>query len=158
MQITTQISKHFREVFWGGNWTWANLKDNLTDVTWQQATTQVGSFNTIATLVFHINYYVGVALKVLQGEPLTGNDKYSFTHPPINNEEDWQNMLDKAWANAEEFARLIEAFPEERLWEDFVDKKYGSYYRNFQGIIEHTHYHLGQIALIKKMLPQQENT
>ncbi len=47
---------------------------------------------------------------------------------------------------------LIAQLPEGKLWEDFADKKYGSYYRNLQGIIEHTHYHLGQIVLIKKML------
>ncbi|MGN6163930.1 MAG: hypothetical protein ACTHOF_05245 [Flavisolibacter sp.] len=39
-----------------------------------------------------------------------------------------------------------------KLDEIFVDEKYGTYYRNLQGIIEHTHYHLGQIVLIKKLL------
>jgi len=33
-----------------------------------------------------------------------------------------------------------------------MEEKYGNYYRNFHGIIEHCHYHLGQIVLIKKML------
>ncbi|HAI83731.1 MAG TPA: DUF1572 domain-containing protein, partial [Chitinophagaceae bacterium] len=28
----------------------------------------------------------------------------------------------------------------------------GTYYRNILGLIEHTHYHLGQIALIKKII------
>ena len=55
---------------------------------------------------------------------------------------------------AETFAALIEIVPEKKLWEDFTDKKYGNYYRNLNGVIEHTHYHLGQIVLIKKMILQ----
>jgi hypothetical protein len=152
MNLASQIAKHLRDVHFGGNWTAVNMRSELADVTWQQATTKVYSFNTIATLVFHANYFVDVAMKVLQGGLLNGNDKYSFDHPPINSREDWERMLEKSWADAETFASLIEELPESRLWEDFVDGKYGTYYRNLQGIIEHTHYHLGQITLIKKML------
>ncbi|HHH49569.1 MAG TPA: DUF1572 domain-containing protein, partial [Saprospiraceae bacterium] len=54
MFYTPQIAKHFSTFHFGGNWTDVNLRDTLEDVTWQQATTQVYSFNTIATLVFHL--------------------------------------------------------------------------------------------------------
>ncbi len=152
MNLTAQIAKHFREVYFGGNWTASNLKDHLADVTWQQATTQVYSINPIATLVYHINYYVSAILKVLRGEPLDAHDNYSFDLPPILSQEDWEKLLDKTWTDAEDFASLIEQLPESKLWEAFSDEKYGNYYRNFHGIIEHTHYHLGQIVLIKKIL------
>lgn len=99
-----------------------------------------------------MNYYVSAVLKVLQGGPLDARDKYSFDHPPILSREDWKKMLDRIWTDAENFAGLIEKLPENRLWEDFTDKKYGNYYRNLHGIIEHFHYHLGQIVLIKKIL------
>ncbi len=154
MNLTAQIAKHFREVHFGVNWTWSNLKDNLADVTWEQATTQVHGLNTIAALVFHIHYFVSVTLKVLQGGPLEGSDKYSFDLPPIQSEEDWENLLSKVWADAETYAALIEQLPEQQLWEVFSEQKYGNYYRNLHGIIEHTHYHLGQIAVIKKILSQ----
>ncbi len=156
MELTKQIAKHFREIHFGVNWTWSNLKDNLTDVTWQQATTQVYSFNTIAALVYHINYFVSAVLKVLQGEPLDAHDKYSFDHPPIHSKEDWEKLLDKTWTDAEKFAGLLEQLPEQKLWETFSEEKYGNYYRNIHGIIEHSHYHLGQIVLIKKILLQAD--
>ena len=152
MSIAQQIAKHTREVHFGGNWTCVNLKDTLTGVTWQQATTQVHSFNTIATLVFHMHYFVDVVIKVLQGGPLVGNDKFSFDHPPINSQQDWDDMLNKVWADAETFATLIEQLPDSILLQTFTGEKYGNYYRNLSGIIEHTHYHLGQITLIKKLL------
>ena len=33
-------------------------------------------------------------------------------------------------------------------------EKYGNYFRNLTGIIEHLHYHLGQIVLIKKLIAE----
>jgi len=156
MNLTAQIAKHFRDVHFGGNWTSVNLKESLADVSWQQATTRVHSFNTIAVLVFHMNYYVGAVTRVLQGGPLDASDKYSFDLPPVASQEDWEKLLDKTWTEAENFARLIEQLPDSKLGETFCDEKYGNYYRNLHGIIEHIHYHLGQIVLIKKLIAQAE--
>jgi len=155
MNLTGQIAKHFREVHFGGNWTASNLKDHLAGLTWQQATTRVYSFNTIAMLVYHMNYYISVVMKVLQGERLNASDKYSFDILPIQSQEDWEKLLEKTWTDAENFASLIRELPESKLWEDFSDNKYGNYYRNLHGIIEHMHYHLGQIVLIKKIVLQE---
>ncbi len=152
MKIAAQLAKHLRDVHFGGNWTVSNLKEKTEGLTWQQATTQVHSFNTIAVLVFHSGYYLGAVTKVLRGGPLDAKDKYSFSHPPIQSQDDWQAMLDKVWTEAEELAALIEQLPDSQLEEPFLDGKYGTYYRNFAGIIEHTHYHLGQIALIRKLI------
>jgi len=155
MNLTAQIAKHFRAVHFGGNWTSVNLKETLSSVSWQQAATQVYSCNTIATLVYHMNYYVSAVLKVLQGGPLDAHDKYSFDVPPILAQDDWEKLLDKTWTDAENFASLVENLPEDKLGEIFSDEKYGNYYRNLHGVIEHIHYHLGQIVLIKKILLQQ---
>ena len=152
--FTSQIAKHFRDVHFGGNWTDVNLKDSLQGIDWELATRKLHSLNTIALLVYHVNYYVSEVMKVLKGNPLEASDKFSFAMPTINSQQEWENLLAKTWSDAEEFAKLIEEFPENRLCETFIDKKYGNYQRNFLGIIEHTHYHLGQIVLVKKMLLQ----
>lgn len=152
MVTSKNIAKHFKEAYFGGNWTVSNLKDNLKDLSWQDATKKVQSLNTIATLVFHIHYFVEVAKRVLEGGPLEGKDELSFAHPPINSQKDWDDFLRHVFASGEQFANLIEKLPDEKLWENFTDPKYGIYYRQLHGIIEHTHYHLGQIALIKKLL------
>lgn len=156
MNSSQQIAKHFREVFTGGNWTAVNLKESLANVNWQQATTRVHNLNTIAVLVFHINYYISAVLKVLQGEHLKASDKYSFDLQPITSEEDWQKLISKVFEEAEWFAQKIESLDDKKLFEEFDDPKYGNYYRNFLGIIEHTHYHLGQIVLIKKIINESK--
>lgn len=152
MSITAQIANHFRAIHFGGNWTSVNLKDTLADVSWQQAIAKVNSFNSIATLVYHTSYYVSAVLKVLQGQALNAKDALSFGHPPITGEADWNALREKVWNEATAFATLVEQLPENKLWENFTDEKYGSYYRNLHGLIEHSHYHLGQIVLVKKLL------
>lgn len=154
MTLPSQIAKHFREIHFGGNWTCVNLKDTLADVTWQQATDKVYSFNTIAALTYHINYYVGAVLQVLNGGALDAHDKFSFDHPPITSQQDWEQLVNKLWTDATQFAELLEQLPESKMWENIGDEKYGTYYRNMHGIIEHSHYHLGQIGILKKMLAE----
>lgn len=154
MKVTAQIAKQIRDVHLGGNWTDSSLKDHLQDLTWQQAITKVDSLNTIATLVYHMNYYLCAVLKVLAGGPLKSKHKLSFDHPLIRNQEEWNALLDKTWADADHFSALLEKLPDTRLWEDFSENKHGNYYRNIQGVIEHIHYHLGQIVLIKKLILQ----
>lgn len=156
MNLTAQIAKHLRDVHFGGNWTWSNLKENLRDVTWQQAATQVYSLNTIATLVYHMNYYLNTVVGVLQGKQLDARHKDSFDDPQILSQQDWEKLLEKTWSDAENFASLIEQLPQSKLGETFSDEKYGNYYRNIHGVIEHNHYHLGQIVLIKKILSQTD--
>lgn len=154
MNLSQQTAKQFREVFTGGNWTSVNLKETLTGVDWQQATTTVHSLNTIAALVYHIHYYVQAVLNVLNGNQLEASDKFSFDVPAMHNQEDWDKFVATTLADAEQFAALVEQLPESRFTAIFVDEKYGNYHRNIYGIIEHTHYHLGQIVLIKKILLQ----
>ncbi len=152
MNLTAQLAKQLRTAYSGGNWTGVCLKDALTGLTWQQATKQVNSFNTIAKLVYHINYYVGPISSVLQGVPLAAHDKYSFDCPPITSEKDWEELVNKLWADGENLASLIEKLPDSKLEEIFADEKYGTYLRNITGVVEHIHYHLGQIILIKKLI------
>jgi uncharacterized damage-inducible protein DinB len=154
MSTTKQIAKHIRDVHFGGNWTCVNLKDTLADITWEQATATAYGLNSIAKLLFHINYYISTIVKVLQGGPLDAHDKFSFDCPLIQSQQDWDELRNKAWADAEILAGLTEQLPAEKLTEYFTDQKYGSYFRNLQGVIEHSHYHLGQIAVIKKILLQ----
>jgi hypothetical protein len=157
MRINDQIARQLRAVHCGGNWTAVNLKETLINIGWQQAITKFDSFNTIAALVYHMNYYVCALINVLQGYNLDAHDKFSFDHPLIRNTEDWHTLLEKTWSDAEQLAVLIEHLPESKWGEDFPDPEYGNYFRNIEGVVEHIHYHLGQIVLIKKLYLSRTN-
>jgi len=91
-------------------------------------------------------------MNVLKGGILDIRDKFSYELLPIESAKDWQKLKDKAFAEVEEYATLIEKMPDEKFWEDFVKEDYGNYYRNIHGSIEHLYYHFGQIVLIKKSI------
>jgi len=152
------LAKHLREVYFGGNWTSVNLKDTLAGLSWEEATRPVHASNTIAALVFHMNYFVNAVLKVMKGGQLDAHDKYSFDLPPVKDQSDWEQLLEKTWADASEFANMTEQMPEDRLVKDFAGSKYGSYFRNILGIIEHNHYHLGQIVILRKIILENRET
>lgn len=152
MNLAKQIAKQFREVQLNGTWISTNFKAQLEDVSLQEATTKIGTLNTIGALAFHVNYYVAGVLQVLEGGSLDIRDKYSFDYPPFETEEDWKKMVDKTCSDAEKFADLIEKMSDEQLEADFVNEKFGNYLRNLLGMTEHSYYHLGQIVLLKKLI------
>ena len=156
MILTSQIAKHLREIHVGVNWTWSNLKDQLADVTWEEATAQIYNLNTIAALTYHINYYISGVVPVFEGGTLDIHDKFAFAVPPIESQEDWEKLYKKVLEDGEKLVGLVEGLSESQLWENFTEEKYGNYYRNIHGIIEHSHYHLGQIVVIKKILRQMK--
>ncbi len=158
MQLNTQLASHFRQMFFGGNWTWVNLKDTLADVDPLTAGEKPGTVHSISELVFHIHYYVGGVLEVLRGNPLSIKDQYSFPSFPLVSQEEWESLKQRLFTDAESLAVLLEQMPEGRFEEIFTNPKYGNYFRNILGLIEHTHYHLGQIVVIKNLLTLRAGT
>lgn len=153
MKNSAILANRFREVILNGVWIAnTNFKNELTAVDWKLATTKYQNLNTIALLAQHIHYYVNGIKQVFLGGNLEIRDRFSFDFPEIESQSQWEIFLDKFWKDAEEFADLIEKMSEEKLLENFVDEKYGSYSRNIDAMIEHSYYHLGQIVLIKKLL------
>lgn len=153
METGLQLANRFREVMLDGKWIAnTNYQDQLSGLSLATATHKMGSLNTIAALAWHINYYIAGIIQVFEGGDLEIRDQYSFDLPPLTSEDDWQNLLNEIWTNAEKFAVHVEGMSAARLEEAFVDEKYGSYRRNIEGVIEHSYYHLGQISLIRKMI------
>jgi len=156
--LNQQIAKLLRDAYFGGNWTGSNYRDQLRDVSWIQATTVVNSFHTLAELVFHANYYVDATIKFFREGVLEASDSVSFEMPKIESKEDWDSLMEKCFADAEALASIIEEMPETQLWETFAEERYGTYHRCLHGPIEHSYYHLGQIAMIKSMISDGEET
>jgi hypothetical protein len=153
MKHSKELANRVREVLLNGKWIAnTNYKHSLSDLSWEQATTKIGSLNTIAALTYHINYYTAGVLNVFEGGKLEIRDKYSFDLPSIESQEDWENLLNEKWSTVEKFANHVELMSDEQLEAGFVNEKYGTYRKNIEAVIEHSYYHLGQIVLIKKMI------
>lgn len=156
MSHQINLANRFREVILNGTWIAnTNFKDQLEKLDYRIAIAKFQNLNTISDLAQHIHYYIKGVKNVLLGGNLEISDQYSFDFPPIESQQQWENFLENFLKDSEEFSTLIETLPQEKLNEDFVEKKYGTYLRNLDGMIEHCYYHLGQIVLIKKIINQK---
>ena len=150
MLISKQLAKHVHQVYFGGNWTEVNLKDTLSNITLDTACKKRAGFNTILALTYHIHYFTKVQLRVLEDGILDGKDSESYAHANISSEEEWLELQRGMWADAERYTNLLSALSDSVLHQPFTNKKYGTYLSNILGLIEHTHYHLGQIIIFNK--------
>ncbi|UPK71714.1 DinB family protein [Chitinophaga filiformis] len=152
MNILTQISTHLLDTLEGENWTDVNIMDSLKDVTVQEATLRTkASPNTIASLVNHLIYWNGVMMQRINGIRVNIPDSNGYDVPDLAGEDDWADLKRKLVASTHELADAIKKVDEKRLQEPIV-AGHSSTYKNLQGTVEHLHYHLGQIVILKKLI------
>lgn len=151
MNLPQQIATHIRDIHFGNNWTDSDMKMVLSDVTWQEAMDSSLPCNSIALLVFHTNFYLRIVHKRINRDYTKFKHEDSLEMPNIASEADWQALLQQTWDDAEVFATAVEQMPEARLWEE-ISPSNGIFYKHLHGVVEHNHYHLGQIVLVKKLL------
>lgn len=152
MNIPGQISEHLSDVIEGDNWTGVNIMDSLQDVTVQEACLQTkASPNTIASLVHHLIYWNRVIIQRINGVKVNVPDINGFDVPSLTSEEDWTDLKNELLASAHELTDAIRTVDEKRLPEPIV-RDHSSTYKNLQGSVEHLHYHLGQIVILKKLI------
>lgn len=152
MPTSKQLATQVHQVYFGGNWTEVNLKTTVSNINWNTAIRKIEGFNTILALTYHIHYFTKVQLRVLEDGPLIGNDSESYKHPNISSQNEWETLQKTMWNEAERFTKILSKLPDTTLDTPFTDKKYGTYTSNILGLIEHTHYHLGQIIILNKLL------
>lgn len=152
MKRNEAIAHRLKEVLLDGHWVAnTNYKEQLANLSLAEATRKTGNLNTIAALIFHINYYLKGLTDVFDKGILEIKDKFSFDLPELRSEKDWEDLRNEFFKNAEAFISRIEQMPESKLDEPFIVEKYGTYLRNIEAMIEHCYYHLGQISLIRKL-------
>jgi uncharacterized damage-inducible protein DinB len=155
MKLQQFIAQHILDVHNGDNWTEVNIADTLKDVSFEMAVTQTkASKNTIASLLYHLTFYNEVMLKRLQGNPPANNDDNGFDMPPLQNEAAWQALKQKNISSAYELAEDIKNIPDEKLFEPILPG-YSQTYKSLHGIVEHAHYHLGQMVLLKNLIQEE---
>jgi glycosyltransferase involved in cell wall biosynthesis len=152
MKITAQIAQHLTDVHDGDNWTDVNIEQTLADVSFEEAMMRTAaSVNTIATLLHHISFWNRVVAERAAGKvPVIGADN-GFAMDPLTSEEEWKALQEDNIRSADELAAAIHLFNEEKLALPILPE-HSSAYKNFQGQVEHVHYHLGQMVMIKKMI------
>jgi uncharacterized damage-inducible protein DinB len=149
MEITALIAQHLLDVHTGNNWTDVNLAGALQDITAEEAVkVTAASPNTIASLLHHITYWNRYMIGRMNG--------VEAPIPPANGFDlpanfDWQQLKADNITSAHELANAIRAYDIIKL-EHPIIPGFSSAYKNLQGTVEHVHYHLGQIVIIKNLI------
>ena len=155
MKLKDHIAQHIIDVHMGDNWTDVNIKNTLQNISLQEAVTVTSSSaNTIAALLHHITFYNEVVLERLKGNIPFISDVNGFDVPALIKEDDWLELQEKNYQSAQNLAEAVKQFPEEKLFEPVI-ANHSTVYKTLHGIIEHTHYHLGQIVIIKNLVKFQ---
>lgn len=144
----------FEQLYEKGAWFGDTYMEKLADVTEKEAfTPPMKGVHTIAELVAHVIYWRTPIIKRLKG----GKDYAASVDSPENwvpldqlKAKGWKKILNDFGESQRELLNLLKQakpgfFKEEyspgNSWDYVVD-----------GIIQHDIYHLGQLALVKKMI------
>jgi uncharacterized damage-inducible protein DinB len=150
--ITVFIAQHILDVHFGNNWTEVNIRHTLSDIGFEEAiTVTAASPNSIAALLHHITYYTKIIDLRISGERPEIDEWNGFNHPPVTDAESWNRLKQDNLEAAEALAQKVREIKDEQLTLP-VFEGYATYYKALQGLVEHAHYHLGQIVLVKNLL------
>lgn len=146
------LAARIHGLYFGENWTSVHLQGLLHDIPLSAALHQIGGANTILALAYHLHYYTKAQLDVLRGGTLNANDQRSFAHPEIVQDQEWNAFRETIWAEAREYCERVRQLDEATLDMPFVEERYGTYRSNIAGNIDHAYYHLGQIAMLRRLI------
>src|SRR5579872_4662854 len=146
------LADQLRRVFDGKAWHGPSLRELLSDMAPMQAAAHpVAGAHSIWELVLHIEVWAKIALDAVQGSPMPQNlpAELDWPKPYDIGPQAWNAALLRLSETKEQLGRAIEGFSPERLQEIVPGRKYDFHFL-LTGITQHSLYHAGQIALLKK--------
>jgi hypothetical protein len=149
---TFRIADQVRRAFGGDPWHGPALSELVEGISCELALARIlVSAHSIWELVLHIDLWVTVACDATAGSPmprLYGTEK---DWPPVEDgsASAWARAREHLLESGERLARAIEGFDDERLKEIVPGRDYDFYYL-FHGVVQHSLYHGGQIAMLKR--------
>jgi hypothetical protein len=149
-----RIADQLNRAFSGDPWHGSPIRDLLAGVTAGQASSRpVPSAHTIWELVAHIDMYLGAAIEAVHGTPMPmwfGTEQ-DWPQTGEATAPAWTAAGDTLFRNSDRLTDAIRLFTDARLQDTVPGRDYDFYYL-FHGVVQHSLYHGGQIALLKKQL------
>jgi hypothetical protein len=147
-----RIADQARRAFEGEAWHGSALKELLEGVTPRQANARpIPDAHSIWELVLHIAVWVEASEASVRGVPMPKIVGTVEDWPPVNNASDaeWIKANQQLFRAGTKLAETIAQFSDERLHEPVPGRQY-DFYHLFHGIVQHSLYHAGQIAILKR--------
>lgn len=145
-----RIADQSNRAFEGDAWHGPSLMKILEDVNASQAASRAFSeAHSIWELVHHIGAWERAGVRRLGGDPAHLTDDEDWPAVSDTSEIAWEQTKDLLRAGHHEFENAILKLDESRLGQPIVAGQ-TTVYGTLHGIVQHTLYHAGQIAILKK--------
>jgi len=149
-RIVDQLSRAFEGEAWHG----PSLMKILEDVSASQASSRAFSeAHNIWELVHHIAAWERAGTRRLSGDPANLTDDEDWPAVSDTSEIAWQQTKEMLRAVHIEFQNAVSTLDESRLDQLLVSGP-ATVYGTLHGVIQHTLYHAGQIAILKKAIAE----
>jgi uncharacterized damage-inducible protein DinB len=152
MAETQRIRGQLRRAFLGDAWHGPAVLESLEGVSSAAAQARpLPAAHTIWELVSHITATQDVILRRLRGERAGVAEQEFWPAAGDGSVAGWQAAVERLRAQAAELDAAIAALGEERL-EEGVPVGESTVYETLHGSVQHSLYHAGQIAMLRKAL------
>ena len=153
----SRTADQLRRAFHGDAWHGPSLREVLDGITAEQANSRpLASAHSIWELLLHIEVWVRAPHAAMSGKAMPALDKTDHIDPDIDwppvkasGPSDWEAAKKRAFQAADDFIAAIKDFGDERLTKIVPGRNYDFYFL-LHGVVQHTLYHAGQIAILKK--------
>lgn len=136
--------------YWGNAWHGFSLKEVLTGVSAVKAASKpIHNAHSIWEIVLHLNAWLDAARRRIEGEKLNLTDEQDWPALKKKGPQAWKETLQALENSQIRLQDTVKQLSDERLNEMLTGGEYSVYFQ-LQGIIQHTLYHTGQIALLRK--------
>lgn len=151
MSETRRIKSQIRRAFEGEAWHGPSVKELLSNVTAEQAAAHpIAGAHSIWELALHIGAWENIARLRIKGE---GQDTPTAEQdwPPVSDtsEEAWKATLEELERGNQALRQEVALLDPGQLDEIIPVHNYSIYFL-LHGVVQHSLYHAGQIALLKK--------
>jgi uncharacterized damage-inducible protein DinB len=150
MSEVKRIASQLRRAYEGRAWHGPSLKEILGGVTAEQAASRpLTQAHSIWEIALHIMAWESAVLKRIEGEYVEEPDEGDWPAVEDASESAWQAALATLEDKHMKLRAAVARLEDGRLNEPLAEGKPSAYF-TLHGVIQHTLYHAGQIALLKR--------
>jgi len=150
MAEVKRIADQLKRAYEGQAWHGPSLKELLAGVTAEQAAARpVAEAHSIWEITLHISAWESAAIERLKGRYVEEPDEGDWPAVEDASESAWQGALAKVESKHMTLRDAIANLDDDKLKTPLAEGKQSAYYL-LHGVIQHTLYHAGQIALLKR--------
>ena len=148
-----RLEEQLKRALEGEAWHGPSVLESLAGVSAVDAAAHpISGAHSIWEIVLHLTTDYGLVLRRLSGDGRQLTPEEAWPPCPAVTEENWRKATQDLTKLNQELRQAVHAFPGARLDEPLVSEVPYTAYTQFIGITQHSLYHAGQIALLKRAL------